>query len=372
MENSDYNNNTESATTAPQNNLSPTQDPGRLMRNGTFQDGPQRFSETLEDNKDIVLSTEQIMHNYHYETQPIPAEKESNSYSKSNESMTGVFTIVKHATIFSPEFIVAELTTAKSNTPNEHKIAVRNTTISYEKVNENNIITEALHNIPKNQRESSQDGEITHNNMNLTEKDNLTETHTTTTKLKVTKIMDSDVTTTDNHITTTPTGETQTTIDVNIHNKANEIVHISVLAGFDETDKSSATTSSYGDISADSHTTSDSENTTTFRRVISTDNIAKPIIVASTNQSAFPLDNHESAFNATIPEFDETESTRSNETETEMLPVVNNTTISPEISVATLTAGTTTSNFEHETALRNTTISYENLNENKTISRTSG
>ena len=90
----------------------------------------------------------------------------------------------------------------------------------------------------------------------------------------------------------------------------------------------------------------------------------------STNQAAFPLDNHESAFNATIPEFDETESARSNETDTEMLPVVNNTTISPEISVATLTAGITTSVFERETVFRNTTLSYENLNENNTIPET--
>ena len=72
--------------------------------------------------------------------------------------------------------------------------------------------------------------------------------------------------------------------------------------------------------------------------------------------------------NATIPEFNETESARLNETKTEMLSAVNNPAISPEISVATSTAGTTSSSTEQMTASSNSTTSYENLNENKTIS----
>ena len=51
-----------------------------------------------------------------------------------------------------------------------------------------------------------------------------------------------------------------------------------------------------------------------------------------------------------------------------MLSAVNNPAISPEISVATSTAGTTSSSTEQMTAFSNSTTSYENLNENKTIS----
>ena len=467
--NSDYNNGTESASTTPEINHNPTQDLGRVVRNSTLQDEPERVSETMDDNRDIVLNPEQITHDYYYETQPIHGEKEIDSHNKSKESTTGILTIVNLATT-SPESIDATLTTEKSNTRNEHTIAVRNTTISYEYVDENNNIeTQQM-----NQQENSQDGEFRHNDLTSTKMDNLTVTRKTTTKLKVKNIMDSDERTTDimtdNHETTKPTGEPQPAIDLTIPNNATHIIDNSVLTYFDETDTSSATTNTYGDISADNLTKSDHDNTTTFTREISTNNISKPTIVATTNQASFPLDkhenathaattdiyklpkkddepiltsdlatpirsifnntvsasknetetstattissnydfadnhtttaygntttlsqvtefeniskptvvapanqaalpldNHESAFNASIPEFNETESAKLNETKTEMLSAVNNPAISPEISVATSTAGTKSSSTEQTTAFSNTTTSYENLNEIKTF-----
>ena len=108
------------------------------------------------------------------------------------------------------------------------------------------------------------------------------------------------------------------------------------MSGQNETDTSSATTISANSDPADNHTTSAYENTTTLAQVLTTDNISKPTVVAPANQAVILLDNNESGFNATIPEFNETESARLNETKSEMLSAVNSSAISSEISVATI------------------------------------
>ena len=173
--------------------------------------------------------------------------------------------------------------------------------------------------------------------------------------------------TSDTHTMATKAEEPLPTIGQTIPILAYTISDNSDLSGQDETDTSSTTTISSDRDSADHHTTSAYENTTTLSQVTATDNISNPTVVAPAIQAAVPLDNHKFAFNETIPEFNETESARLNETKTEMLSAVNNPAISQEISVATSTAGTTSSVIEQETGFSNTTTSYGNLNENKTI-----
>ena len=210
------------------------------------------------------------------------------------------------------------------------------------------------------QQENVHDVDIVDSNSTTATNDNHIEIHATTTRIDTTIVTDfaENATlykTSDNikhHPMTTKAGESLPAIDQSIPINAITDFENSVSASQNETDTISATTISYGSKTADDHSMAAYENTTTFSQVTAINTFSKSYILASSKQAAFPLDNHESAFNATIPEFDEIESARSNETETEMLPVVNNTTISPEISVATLTAGTTSSVFKHETAFR--------------------
>ena len=210
-------------------------------------------------------------------------------------------------------------------------------------------------------------------NSNTATNDNQIQIHATTTRISTTSVSDlaensTHDKTSDTHTMTTKAEEPLPTIGQTIPILANTTFDISELSGQNETDTSSATTISSNSDPADNHTTSAYENTTTLAQVPTTDNISKPTVVAPANQAAILLDNHESAFNATIPEFNEIESARLNETKMGMLSAVNNPAISPEISVATSTAGTTSSSTEQMTAFSNSTTSYVNLNENKTIS----
>ena len=222
------------------------------------------------------------------------------------------------------------------------------------------------------QQEIVEDVDMVLSNSTTATNDNQIEIHATTTRISTTSVSDLAENSTHDKTSDTPmttkAEEPLPTIGQTIPILANTILDISELSGQNETDTSSATTISSNSDPADNHTTSAYENTTTLAQVPTTDNISKPTVVAPANQAAILLDNHESAFNATIPEFNETKSARLNETKTEMLSAVNNPAISPEISVATSTAGTTSSSTEQMTALSNSTTSYENLNENKTIS----
>ena len=301
----------------------------------------------------------------------IPEFNETGS-ARLNETKTEMLSAVNNPEI-SPEISVATSTAGTTSSSTEQMTALSNTTTSHENLNENRTISELQDSKLNIQQEIVEDVDMVPSNFTTATNDNQIEIHATTTRISTTSVSDlaensTHDKTSDTHTKMTKTEEPLPTIGQTIPILANTIFDISELSGQNETDTSSATTISSNSDPADNHTTSAYENTTTLAQVPTTDNISKPTVVAPANQAAILLDNHESAFNASIPEFNETGSARLNETKTEMLLAVNNPAISPEISVATSTAGTASSSIEQMTAFSNTTTSYENLNENKTIS----
>ena len=301
----------------------------------------------------------------------IPEFNETES-AKLNETKTEMLSAVNNPAI-SPEIGVATSTASTTSSSIEQTTAFSNTTTSFENLNENNTISEVQESKQNIPQEIVQDVDIVSSNSTTATNDNQTEIHATTTRINTTTVSDlaenaTHVKTSDTHTMTTKTAEPLPTIDQTIPILAYTISDISELSVQNETDTSSATTISFSSDSVDNRTTSAYENTTTLSQVPTTDNISKPTVVAPANQAAILLDNHESAFNATIPKFSETESAKMNKTKTEMLSAVNNPAILPEISVATSTAGTTSSSTEQMTAFSNATLSHEHLNENKTIS----
>ena len=272
----------------------------------------------------------------------------------------------------SPEISVATSTAGTTSSSTDQTTAFSDTTTSYENLNENQTIPELQDSQLIIRQEIVQDVDIVPSNSTTATNDNQNEIHATTTRINTTTVSDlaGNATfdkTSVTHTMTTKANEPPQAIGQTIPILANTIFDNSELSGQNETDTSPATTISSGSISADNHTTPEYEYTTTLSQVTVTDHISKPTVVAPANQAALQLDNHESTFNATISEFKGTESAKLNETKTEMLPAVNNPAISPEISVATSTAGTESRSTEQTTAFSNTTTSYENLNENKTI-----
>ena len=301
----------------------------------------------------------------------IPEFNETES-ARLNETKTEMLSAVNNPAI-SPEISVATSTAGTTSSSTEQMTALSNTTTSYENLNENKANPELQDSKLNIQQEIVEDVDMVPSNSTTATNDNQIEIHATTTRISTTSVRDlaensTHDKTSDTHTMTTKAEEPLPTIGQTIPILANTIFDISELSGQNEADTSSATTISSNSDPAGNHTTSAYENTTTLAQVPTTDNISKPTVVAPANQAAILLDNHESAFNASIPEFNETESARLNETKTEMLSAVNNPAISPEISVATSTAGTASSSIEQMTAFSNTTTSYENLNENKTIS----
>ena len=300
----------------------------------------------------------------------IPEFNETES-AKLNETKTEMLSAVNNPAI-SPEISVATSTAGTTSSSTDQTTAFSNTTTSYENRNENKTIPELQDSKLNIRQEIVQDVVVVPSNSATATNDNQIEIHATTTRINTTTVSDlaGNATfdkTSVTHTMTTKANEPLQAIGQTIHILANTIFDNSELSGQNETDTSTATTISSGSKSADDHTTSDYEYTTTLSRVTATDYISKPTVVAPANQADFPLDNHESTFNASISEFNGTEYAKLNETKTEMLSAVNNPAISPEISVATSTAGTTSSSTELTTAFSNTTTSYENLNENKTI-----
>ena len=291
--------------------------------------------------------------------------------AKLNQTKTEMLLAVSNPLI-SSEITVATSIAGTTSSSTEQTTAFSNRTTSYENLNENQTVPELQDSKLNIQQEIVQDVDIVPSNSTTATNDNQIEIHATTTRINTTTVSDhagnatSDITSV-THTMTTKANEPLPAIGQTIPILANTIFDNSDLSGRNETGTSTATTISSGSISADNHTTSEYENTATLSQVTATDNISKPTVVAPANQAAFPLDNHESMINATIPEFNETESAKLNETKTEMLSAVNNPSISPEITAATSTAGTTSSSTEQTTAFSNTTTSYENLNENKTI-----
>ena len=301
----------------------------------------------------------------------IPEFNETES-ARLNETKTEMLSAVNNPAI-SPEISVATSTAGTTSSSTEQMTAFSNSTTSHENLNENKTISELQDSKLNIQQEIVEDVDMVPSNFTTATNDNQIEIHATTTRISTTSVSDlaensTHDKTSDTHTKMTKAEEPLPTIGQTIPILANTIFDISELSGQNETDTSSATTISSNSDPADNHTTSAYENTTTLAQVPTTDNISKPTVVAPANQAAILLDNHESAFNSSIPEFNETGSARLNETKTETLSAVNNPAISPEISVATSTAGTASSSIEQMTAFSNTTTSYENLNENKTIS----
>ena len=342
-----------------------------------YENTTNLFEVTAPNNKSksaVVASTDQAafpLDNHESAFNAAIPEFDETESARSNETETEVLPVVNNTTIL-PEISVATLTAGITTSVSEHGTLFRNTSLSYKNLNENKTIPEPQDSKLNIQQENVQDIDVVDSNSTTATNDKQIEISATTTRTDVTIVADfaenaTDDKTSDQYTMTTKADEQLPAINQSIPINAITDFDNSGSASQNETDTSSATTISYGSKTADDHTAAAYKNPTTFSQVTAPNNISKSTVVASTDQAVYSLDIHESALNATIPEFDETESARSNEAETEMLPVVNNTTITPEISVATLTAGATSSVFGHETAFRNTTIFYENLNENKTI-----
>ena len=270
-----------------------------------------------------------------HSTQPYQGFNETES-ARLNETKTEMLSAVNNPAI-SPEISVATSTAGTTSSSTEQMTALSNTTTSYENLNENKANPELQDSKLNIQQDIVEDFDMVPSNSTTATNDNQIEIHATTTRISTTSVRDlaensTHDKTSDTHTMTIKAEEPLPTIGQTIPILANTIFDISELSGQNKADTSSATTISSNSDPAGNHTTSAYENTTTLAQVPTTDNISKPTVVAPANQAAILLDNHESAFNATIPEFNETESARLNETKTEMLSAVNNPAISPEIS----------------------------------------